>query len=121
VREDIYRLRQMWNYFKCPIMVGVQAKQKLDGAPSDAIQMPGMYDGEESASIAQRADRVITLWMPKMTHVVGTEITIGKTPFTVLENMLFIKIAKQRGRLPSGLSWPCLIDFETNTIKPMPL
>jgi hypothetical protein len=119
VREDVYRLRQAGAYFRCPIICAVQAKQKLDYAPSDNVQMPGMYDGEESSSIAQRGDRVLTLWMPKMTHTVGTTINHKGMEFTVQENMLFVKVAKQRGRLPSGKSWICGIDFSTNTIAPL--
>lgn len=117
VREDIYRLRMAAAYYKCPVFVAVQAKQHLDGA-SPPIMLPGIYDGEESAAIAQRCDRIITLWMPKQTHPVGTPIMHGSYNFVVEENMLWLKIAKQRGGLPSGKTWPCRIDFRTNTIAP---
>lgn len=118
VREDIYRLRMAAAYFNCPVIVGVQAKQHLDGAPSQMIQQPGIYDGEESSAIAQRADRIITLWMPKQTHSIGTIIEHKETKFKVTENLIFLKVAKQRGGLPAGASWPCLIDFKDNTIAP---
>ena len=118
VREDIYRLRQAATYFDCPVIVGVQAKQHLDGAPSDNFQLPGIYDGEESSAIAQRADRIITQWMPKMTHPVNTEIEHNGVRFKVRENQLFVKIAKQRGGLPSGKNWACVIDFNNNSIGP---
>jgi len=45
VREDIYRLRQAAAYFDCPVVVGVQAKQHLDGASSDSFQLPGSQGG----------------------------------------------------------------------------
>ena len=83
VRSDIYSLRQASLVFDCPVIVAVQAKQHLDGAPSQDWQMPGVYDGEESSSIAQRSDRVITLWMPKQTHAVGTQIEYRGNSFTV--------------------------------------
>jgi hypothetical protein len=121
VREDIYRLRQAATYFDCPVMVGVQAKQHLDGAPSESFQLPGIYDGEESSAIAQRVDRVITLWMPKQTHPVGTTIKHGEFEFKVTENLIFIKAAKQRGGLPSGKIWMCAIDFKKNNIAPVKL
>jgi hypothetical protein len=117
VREDIYRLRQAAAYFKCPVFVAIQAKQNLEGA-SPPIMLPGVYDGEETSSIAQRLDRVITLWMPKQTHLVGETIDYKGRWFKVEENQLFVKIAKQRGGLPAGKVWPCRIDFRHNTIAP---
>lgn len=115
VRQDFFRLRQAAAYFICPVFIAVQAKQHLEGA-NPPIMLPGIYDGEESSSIAQRSDRIVTLWMPKQTNLVGSTINSGATWFTVAEDMLFVKIAKQRGGLPSGKSWPCKIDFRTNTI-----
>lgn len=122
VREDIYRLRNAAAYFDCPVVVGVQAKQHLDGAPDGNFQLPGMYDGEESSAIAQRADRIITLWLPKMNHSVGSRVLMdGKEAgFTVRENLMWLKVAKQRGGLPAGKSWPCDIDFTDNSIKVTP-
>lgn len=118
VREDIYRLRVAAAYFDCPVIVGVQAKQHLEGAADKRFQLPGIYDGEESSSIAQRCDRVITLWMPKQTHPVGTYIEHKALSFTVSDNLLFVKIAKQRGGLPAGKTFVCRINFDTNTIAP---
>lgn len=116
VRDDIYRLRQAAHRFDCPVIVAVQAKQHLDGAPSETFQLPGIYDGEESSSIAQRSDRIICLWMPKMSAAVGTTIEFKNVSFTVAENLLFVKVAKQRGRLPSGKTFKCRIDFQNGTI-----
>lgn len=121
VREDIYRLRQAAAYFDCPVIVGVQAKQHLDGATDPKnFPLPGIYDGEESSAIAQRADRIITMWMPKQTHAVGTTIRLPDNglEFIVRENLLFVKVAKQRGGLPAGKTWPCTIDFNKNQIAP---
>jgi hypothetical protein len=117
VREDFYRLRQAAAYFGCPVIVAVQAKQELEGAKGDAM-MPGMYDAQETSAIAQRADRVISLWMPKVTHQVGETIQVGKKWVKVEENVLFIKVNKQRGGLPSGATWLCRIDFARNEIAP---
>jgi len=118
VRSDMYRLRQAAAYFKCPVFVAVQAKQHLDGA-NPPIMLPGIYDGEESSSIAQRCDRIITLWMPKQTNSVGSTVQLPNGDFfRVEENQIWVKVAKQRGGLPSGKTWPCRIDFRTNTIAP---
>ncbi len=116
VRSDIYRLRQAAAYFNAPVVVAVQAKQHLEGAPSKQFYLPGVFDGEESSSIAQRCDRVISLWMPKMNHSLGEVIDYKNMVFTVRENLLWVKVCKQRGRLPAGRSWPCLIDFNLNRI-----
>ncbi len=115
VREDIYTLRDMSMRFDCPIWVAVQAKQHLENNKGD-VQMPGVYDGEESSSIAQRADRVIQLWMPKMTHPIGSEISVAGKIMTVAENDLFVRVGKQRGGLPSGRMFHMLIDFQKNEI-----
>lgn len=117
VRQDVYRLRAASVEFRCPFVVATQARQTLQGA-SKPIMLPGMYDGEETSAIAQRADRIISLWMPKVTHRVGEFISAGGFSFTVEENQLWVKVVKQRGGLPSGRAWPCRIDFRSNTIAP---
>lgn len=114
VREDFYRLRQAAAYFRCPVVVGVQAKQELEQKGDN--RMPNMYDAQETSAIAQRTDRMFGLWMPKVTHGVGSQIMIGSRQFRVEENMLFLKVNKQRGGLPAGKSWLCRIDFQKNDI-----
>jgi hypothetical protein len=118
VRDDIYSLRQAAAYFKCPVWVAVQAKQHLS-AGNSPIQIPSVYDGEESSSIAQRADRIISIWLPKQTHPIGTHISHGGVDFTVDEDIAFIKVAKQRGGLPAGKTWMCRINYSENMIYPM--
>jgi hypothetical protein len=117
VKEDVYRSRYMGAYFKCPVIVGVQAKQKLDGAAGVNMQLPGVYDGEETSSIGQRFDRVWTQWMPKMTHSVGDWLEHKDIGFRVEENLLFGKVCKQRGRLPSGRSFKMRINYQKNDIR----
>jgi hypothetical protein len=116
VRSDIYRLRQCAAKYQCPVIVAVQAKQHLEGA-KPPIMLPGQYDGEESSAIGQRADRILTLWMPKQTHAVGETIIYGGgNSLAVLENTLWIRVAKQRGRLPAGKVFKCSIDFGSNLV-----
>jgi hypothetical protein len=111
VRSDVYRLRKMTVKLSAPIIVAVQAKQKLDGA-NPPYMIPGMYDGEETSSIAQRFDRIISLWMPKTTNPVGTSITSnGEHLFTVAEDQVFLKVTKQRGGLPSGKVFELKVDY----------
>lgn len=115
VRDDIYRLRYAASWFDCPVVVAVQAKQTLQSPQT--MYIPGIYDGEESSAIAQRCDRVIQLWMPKMNWPVGSSLEHKDIRYTVTDNLIWVKVGKQRGRLPSGKVWPCAIDFRTNQIK----
>ena len=111
VRNDVYRLRKMTVHLKSPIVTAVQCKQKLDGN-NPPYEIPGMYDGEETASIAQRFDRIISLWMPKTSKPVGTVVTRDRTPlFTVSEEQVFAKVNKQRGGLPSGKVFELKVDY----------
>ena len=75
VREDIYRTRYMAQLFNCPVVLLVQAKQNLTGSGDKRHYVPGIYDGEESSAIAQRTDRSVQLWMPKMNWPIGTMIS----------------------------------------------
>lgn len=117
VRQDVYRLRQMGAHFDCPIVVGVQAKQTLTGHGGPSMMIPGTYDGEETSSIAQRFDRVISLWMPKTTHTVGDMLTHKGMSYEVEENLIWLKVNKQRGGLPAGRAWRLQVDYQTNEIR----
>lgn len=118
VREDIYEMRRMAARYACPVIVGVQAKQELGGGTDEYFYIPGMYDGEETSSIAQRADRMVSLWLPKQKHggKINKTVKAGDTSYIVRDNLLFVKIAKQRGRLPAGRTWPCVINYQRNKI-----
>lgn len=116
VREDIYRLRRAHAILKCPGVLAIQAKQTLSDAPSKSMYIPGKYDGEESSAIGQRLQRIISLWMPKNNWPLGQKVDYGDLSYKVEENLLWLKVCKQQGRLPSGRSWPCRISFERNRI-----
>lgn len=120
VRSDVYRLRDIGAKLKCPVVTGVQAKQNLQNAPHRNFLLPGSYDGKETSDIAERADRIISLWMPKNTHGMGTRVEYRGFDFLVQENLLWVKVCKQRGGLPSGQSFPCLIDYDRNDITHVP-
>jgi hypothetical protein len=119
VRSDVYRLRQAAAHFNCPVWVAAQAKQTLTGSTGQ-LMLPGIYDGSEAKEIAERADRVISQWMPKMSYPIGTDVRHnGSHLFTVEENLLMIKVLKQKPGLPSGKSWLCRINFDKNEIAPI--
>lgn len=115
VRQDIYRIRDMSVEFSVPFIVAVQAKQSLNDNRSK-LMMPGIYDGEESSAIGQRANRIIGQWLPKMTSPVGSILEYGSVSFAVAENLLFQKVLKQRGNLPSGRVFGLRIDYKGGSI-----
>ena len=44
---------------------------------------------------------------------------VEQNELETIQNLIFVKVNKQRGGLPSGKAWMCKIDFETNRIKPV--
>lgn len=120
VRRDAYRIRQMSTMFNCPVWVACQAKQVLGAYSGDkgpTILIPGMYDINESADVAQRFDRLISTWLPSRSYPVGTILKIGNNAIEVTDDLLFIKVNKQRGGLPAGRVFMLEIEFATNTIR----
>lgn len=124
VRADVYFMRRAAIYFKCPIFAGVQAKQTLSGAKKDNSGLnypviPGMYDGEESSSIAQRTDRMLSTWIPSRTYPVGTVVHLSPNDsFVVSEDQMLIKVVKQRGNLPAGKTYMFINDYNTGDMTP---
>lgn len=117
VRNDMYRLRQAAARYHCPVFVAVQAKQKLDGVVLP-LHLPGLYDGEESSSIAQRADGSLSINMPKHNHPINKSLDVeGAFNFKVAENQLVIRVLKQRGRLPSGRIFLAEVNYEDYHIE----
>lgn len=114
VAQDVFRLREMTTHLKCPIIVPLQAKQELAGE-NPPYKIPGTYDGMETSAIATRFDRIVSLWMPKTSYLIGSTVSNkDKTSFlTVAENQAFFKVNKQRGGLPAGMVWELKVDYET--------
>jgi hypothetical protein len=113
VREDVYRIRNAAREFMCPIICGVQARQELRYHLGINMMLPGAYDAEETSSIAQRFDRVISFWMPKTTHSIGSELKHGDLRFRVTEDLIWSRVCKQRGGMPSGACYPLIVDYDT--------
>jgi hypothetical protein len=112
VAQDVFRLRSMTTHLKCPIIVDIQAKQELQGNNAP-MMIPGVYDGLETSTIATRFDRIMSLWMPKTTSIVGTSLNLPGfgLGYTVTDNGVFLKVNKQRGGLPAGKTWELKIDY----------
>ena len=120
VRSDVYSLRRAATFFGCTVWVAIQSKQELRGVKYDKMVpmslIPGMYDGEETAAIAQRLDRYLSLWMPSKSYNVGTSVTMDAGSNGILiveENDMVVKVLKQRGGLPSGRTFRFKLDFDS--------
>lgn len=114
VAQDVFRLREMTTHLKCPVIVPLQAKQDLAGE-NPPYKIPGMYDGMETSAIATRFDRILSLWMPKTSYLIGSTVTNKdkSQALAVRENQAFFKVVKQRGGLPAGRTWELRIDYDT--------
>ncbi len=115
VANDVFRLRKMTTHLQCPIIVPLQAKQELKGN-NLPYMIPGTYDGMETSAIATRFDRIISLWMPKTTHLVNSTVTNKEktVSFQCKEDQVFMKVNKQRGSLPAGMVWELRVDYQTH-------
>lgn len=113
VSSDVFRLRDMTKHLQCPIIVPLQAKQELTGE-NPPFKIPGLYDGMETSAIATRFDRMISLWMPKMSYPVGSTVSNKDKTLSLIvqDNQAFVKVNKQRGGLPSGMVWECKVDYD---------
>lgn len=104
VARDVDQCRVMSAQFDAPVILGVQAKQTLD--PTEAsrkLGLPGMYDGQETANIAQRADRVLSLSIAPRNFGKGQQLEYHSETFTVADGLMFVRVLKQRGEdMPSG-------------------
>lgn len=106
VSRDVDRLRSMGSIFNCPVIIGVQAKQDL--APTEAqraLGLPTIYDGQETANIAQRPDRIISLSVAPRNFPRGYHIDYHGYTDTVRDGLMFLGVWKQRAAfdaLPAG-------------------
>ena len=122
VRADAYRLRELAVGFNAPVWCCVQAKQALGamaaGGTGVPLLIPGMYDINESADVAQRFDRLLGVWLPARSYPVGTKLRFGNDEIRVTESMLLLRVNKQRGGHPAGRTFLCEIDFIHNLVRP---
>jgi len=117
VREDLYEFRDWGNAMRFPVASGSQAKQKLEGAPAPGIMLPGLYDITESKDVAERSDRVYTFWMPKTTNLLGKTFDFGKHTLRVTNDLILMRVCKQKGGLQSGRIFICRWNYATGTIE----
>jgi hypothetical protein len=121
VARDVDTLRSMGARLDCPVVVGVQAKQTMSPSPLEkAFRLPGMYDGQETANIGQRPDRIISLAVASR-HFPDDEIIEYKNNrFKSRQGLLFTAVLKQRavvGYLPAGHVFA--FEIQKDTTDPM--
>lgn len=92
-----------------PIIGGVQARRQAD---EKRFQIPSMADAQWSSTIEQTADKQVSLLRPIKTMDEDEDIDIGGYSCRVSENLLIIKLLKQRLEKGYGI-WPVVFEPET--------
>ena len=112
VSRDVDTCRVIGSQFDCSVILGVQAKQTPEmTAMWKALHLPSMYDGQETANIAQRADRIISLSVAARNFPLGTNLEYRNEQITVVENLMFVGVLKQRGDgFPAGHVFAYMLD-----------
>jgi len=95
MRQTVDWTRELALWCGCPVEVCAQAPRYL---AEKRYPIPGMVHVEWTNNAGQTADTMFSMWMPKTTLGVGSEIQnfAGFTSLTVEENHMFVKVAKQR-------------------------
>lgn len=93
-----------------PIIAGVQATRRTDERFN---QLPTMSDAQWSSTIEQTADKQISLMRPIKSMEPGDTVDVGGTDYIVDENLLLIKLLKQRFDVGYGV-WA--FDFRPQTL-----
>ena len=114
VRENVFRAKNLAFELGCPVIAAVQAKQTV---LANKHKLPGRYDGEETSGLAQRSDRILTVWYPLATEDEGSHVTIGPLKDEeVTPNLFILGIAKQKFGVSHGV-FPLYVVAETNTFS----
>jgi replicative DNA helicase len=96
-----------------PIIAGVQAGRNADNRN---MQIPTMADAQWSSAIEQTADKQIALLRPIKIKDEGEVITIAGQEYTVDDQLLIIKLLKQRFDVGFG-AWAVRFEPQTLTVS----
>lgn len=94
VIEAPIRIKEVAMRIGVPAVIGVQAGRDVDGRRA---KIPEMADCQWGSSIEQAADKLFALWRPAVTEDLGELMDVGENTYRVTENLLIIKMLKQRG------------------------
>lgn len=113
VTEAIFEAKRLAQDIAVPIMAGVQASRETD---HHSIQVPMMGDAQWASSIEQEVDKELSLFRPIKVLKAGEFIEIGEREYKVDENLLVIKLLKQRFDNGSGV-WAVRFEPQTLTVS----
>lgn len=93
VSNNLDGLKNLALKYKCPVVVGVQAKREVD---QTADKIPTFADGQWTSNVEQSSDRILTLMRPAKYFEEGEEVPgqIGKRVRG--RNQLIVSIEKQK-------------------------
>jgi len=115
-------LKELAKRCKCPIVLGVQARQEVDDYK---MKMPTSRDGQWASRIFQTCDKWFSLWRPYITDKDGPPLDIEGKMYPITESLLFVRKLKERFNTPLktwGLhfapQWLRLGEQETDITEP---
>ena len=92
VMDIVDRAKDMALAFNVPVLLGTQAGRQVD---ERKWKLPGMNHSQETSNLEQSADKMLSVWMPKTSELLGD--TVGKNPeMEVTEDLLYLAIIKQK-------------------------
>ena len=92
VMEIVDRAKDMALAFNVPVLLGTQAGRQVD---ERKWKLPQMADGQETSNLEQSADKMLSVWMPKTSEMIGS--MVGKNPeLEVTHDLLYLALLKQK-------------------------
>lgn len=104
--------------FHCPVMLGSQAGRTVVSNQTRTWRLPHVDEGQETSNLEQSADKLLSVWMPKNDHPLGTVLQYADKNYTVTENLLILGVMKQKFG-PSPKIMQLEVHPETNDIYPV--
>lgn len=109
--ENVHRCKDMAIAMGCPVVLGVQAGRGVDERD---WKLPQMGDQMESSNIEHTADKMLSVWYPKMTEKKG-DLLPRDNSLVINDNLLILGLVKQRMG-PAGGWWGLYVDPLHNDI-----
>jgi replicative DNA helicase len=94
VTEMPILLKELAMRVGAPAVAAVQAARAVDNREEP---IPQEQDAQWASSIEQTCDKIFGLWRPIKTHDTDQVIELGNMQYEVNENLLIIRMLKQRG------------------------
>lgn len=115
-------LKELAKRCKCPIVLGVQARQEVDDYK---MKIPTSRDGQWASRIFQTCDKWFSLWRPYITDKDGEPLNIEGKLYPITESLLLVRKLKERFSTPLKTwalhfapQWLKLAELETEITEP---